>query len=1308
MPLTAFHPTVRRWFESRFDTVTEPQRRGWPEIRAGRHTLIAAPTGSGKTLAAFLHALDELFSEPGPGDGGDLPDETRVLYISPLKALGNDVQKNLRAPLAEMREMDPALPEVRVLVRSGDTRQSERAKMRRRPPHVLVTTPESLYILLTSQSGRAMLSTVRTVIVDEIHAVLGSKRGSHLSLSLERLSGLAGTPVQRVGLSATQKPLSDVARFLVGVGRDCVEVDAGHLREIDIAIEVPETPLETVCSHETWEEIYGRIAELVADHRTTLVFVNTRKLAERVSARLEEVVGKSLVACHHGSLSKERRLDAEQRLKAGRLRALVSTASLELGIDVGDVDLVIQCAMTPTIAAFLQRVGRAGHALGRVPRGRIFPLTRDELVASVALFRSVRAGDLDRTPQPRAPLDILLQHIVAECVGDEQVEDELYARLLRAWPYRELTRAEFDETVHVHTEGRRALLHRDSVGGRLRATRRARIPAITGGGAIPDNAQYRVLEEPAGTLVGQVHEDFAIESSAGDIFELGATSWRVLRVSEGVMRVADAEGAPPSLPFWVGEAPARSAELSDALSRLREERPRVAEMTADPGIPESAAEQVEAYLDQGFEELGAMPTRERLVLERFFDETGGMQVVLHAPFGSRVNRALGLALRKKFCVGFGFELQAAANEESIVLSIGLQHSFPLEEVFDYLHPNTAREVLVQAMLPAPMFGTRWRWNVTRALVVPRFQGGRRVPAPLLRMRADDALAQQFPAVLACPETLDHGPLEIPMDRPLVRQTVEDCLFEAMDVDGFLDVLRGLRDGSIERVAIDRPSPSVLALAILNGPVYTFLDDAPLEERRTRAVQTRHALTEARADSLGALDAEAVRRVCEEAWPDADSADEVHEALLWMGFLTAAEGAPWSAWLDELRVAGRVVCEDGRWFAAEASRDPLEIVRSRLEALGPVPAERVGATEAMLLQLEQRGDVLRVRHEGETLWCQRRLLARVHRYTLDRLRREIRPVPAADFLRFLGRWQHVDPEHLLDGQPGVAEVLRQLAGYEAPAASWEASILKTRVRGYRREWLDHVTLSGEFAWGRLWGAGRSAIRATPIAFVPREWLHVLEGLAGPADSADLQRDGEHAHEALRRRGAAFAQDLVRTSGLLPAQLDKGLGDLVAHGLASCDSFAGLRRLIIPPSRRRNTLVGMPAVGRWSPFRSEDVVAPDEAAAEVVARLLLRRWGVVFRRVTLRERIAVPWRLLLKVLRRMELRGEVRGGRFVAGFSGEQYALPGAVKPLRAARRKDGEPEFAPLTVAAADPLNLRGILTPGEWISPATRGEVVVA
>jgi ATP-dependent Lhr-like helicase len=1302
--LSSFHPAIQAWFATRLGEPTPPQREGWPLIREGRHTLIAAPTGSGKTLAAFLSAIDGLIRQ-----GDALPEETSVLYVSPLRALSNDVQKNLQGPLAEIRALDPALPDVRVLVRTGDTPSADRTAMARRPPHILVTTPESLYILLGSEGGRGLLRTVASVIVDEIHALVRDKRGSHLSLSLERLEELVGRPLQRIGLSATQKPLADVGRFLVGTGpgRECALVDAGTFRELDLAVEIPPSPLSTVCSHEQWEEIYARVAELVREHRTTLVFVNTRKMAERIAGQLTRLLGPDAVTSHHGSLSRERRLNAEERLKAGKLRALVATASLELGIDVGDVDLAIQIGATRSIATLLQRVGRAGHALHRVPKGRIFPLTLDELVEAAALIKAIGSSVLDRTPIPPRPLDILAQQVVAACAADTWVEDRLFASFRRAWPYRELSRREFDEVVALHTQGRRALLHRDGVGRRLIGTRRARLAALLSGGAIPDTADYQVRLEPEGTLVGSVHEDWAVESNRNDIFQLGNASWRVLRIEPGIVRVADAKGQPPTLPFWLGEAPGRTRELAAEIGVLREETAAAGEDAAKMlqersggALPEGAAVQIAEFVESGKRTLGAVPTPRRVILERFFDESGGMQLVVHAPFGSRINRALGLALRKKFCVGFGFELQAAANEEAIVLSLGPQHSFPLDDVFEYLHPNSARDVLIQAVLASPMFETRWRWNVQRSLLLERSRGGKKVPAPLLRMRANDLLAGAFPQVLACPETLSGGPIEIPEDHPIVRQTIEDCLTEAMDVDGFLEVLRGLYDGSIERVAVDTSEPSSFARGILNAQPYSFLDDAPLEERRTQAVMSRRVLDPKAADELGPLDPEAIARVRGEAWPQPENAEEVHEALLWMGYVTEEESAAWRPWIEELEAARRILRDGNRWFAAEATRDPKAILRGRLEALGPVFPD--AADLPLLLQLESDGAALRTRIDGREAWCDRRLLARIHRYTIDRLRREIEPVTAAQFLRFLACWQHVDPEHRLEGPRGVAQIVSQLAGFEVPAALWEGSVLPARVRGYKREWLDQLTLSGEVAWGRLWGSAPSAVRRTPISLMPREELDEWISLAASAPSKEPAGTAAEVSEALARRGAVFFQELAKSTRLPNVFLEQGLAELVALGRATCDSFAGLRWLIVPAARR---IGAGPAAGRWSLI---DRTASVEVSAQTVARRLLRRTGVVFRKTLEREKQPVPWRDIARACRELEARGEIRGGRFVAAFDGEQYALPEAVTLLRAVRRRDKSGPVAPVLVSAADPLNFRGILTPDEKVAPTTRRQVEVA
>src|SRR5438067_2011991 len=585
-----FHPAIARWFERTFGSPTEPQVRGWPAIQSGRHVLISAPTGSGKTLAAFLASLDVLFRE---GAQGDLPDETHVVYVSPLKALSNDIRKNLQEPLAGiralLRETERREIEVRAEVRTGDTSAAQRQALVKKPPHILVTTPESLYLLLTSESGRRMLRTVRTLILDEIHAVVDDRRGAHLALSVERLAALtksaSGGPLQRIGLSATQKPIEEVARFLVGTravddagNPDCEIIDIGHRRELDLGIELPGSPLEAVMSNEVWEEIYRRLAELIQAHRTALVFVNTRRMAERVTHHLSELLGADSVTSHHGSLSAKLRLDAEDRLKRGDLKALVATASLELGIDIGSVDLVCQLGTKRSIATLLQRVGRAEHRRGGLPKGRIFPLSRDELVECVALLRCVRGGELDRLSIPEKPLDVLAQQIVAAASSEDWDENELFELVCSAWPYRNLTRDEFDSVVTMLGEGfstkrarRAALIHHDAVNHRIRGRRGARLTALTSGGAIPDNTDYRVILEPSETFVGTVNEDFAVESLAGDIFQLGNASWRILRVNSGVVRVEDAKGQPPGIPFWLGEAPARTSELSHAGSDVRME-----------------------------------------------------------------------------------------------------------------------------------------------------------------------------------------------------------------------------------------------------------------------------------------------------------------------------------------------------------------------------------------------------------------------------------------------------------------------------------------------------------------------------------------------------------------------------------------------------------------------------------------------------------------------------------------------------------------------------------------------------------------
>jgi ATP-dependent Lhr-like helicase len=1569
-PLSPFHPAVAAWFAGRFGAPTEPQERAWPSILAGHNTLIAAPTGSGKTLAAFLAAIDGLVRD---ALAGELADETRVVYVSPLKALSNDVHRNLEEPLQEIRRELAArgLPDapIRTVVRTGDTPAAVRAAMVRQPPHILVTTPESLYILLTSERGRRMLATTRTVIVDEIHAVAGSKRGSHLALSLERLAALAGGRAgqTRIGLSATQSPIEEVARLLVGSAAEgaapppCDIVDTGHRRALDLAIEVPASPLEAVMAAEVWSETYDRLAALIAAHRTTLVFVNTRRLAERATRHLAERLGEALVAAHHGSMSRDQRLRCEARLKAGELRALVATSSLELGIDIGTVELVCQLGSTRSISTFLQRVGRAGHRLAATPKGRIFPTSRDELVETAALLDAFRRGELDRLIIPRAPLDILAQHIVAAVAAEEWSEDALFALVRQAHPYAGLERADFDAVVEMLASGfstrrgrRGAWIHLDAVNGRLRARKGARLVAITSGGAIPDTADYQVVLQPTSTVIGTVHEDFAVESIAGDVFQLGNAAWRVHKVEPGRVLVEDAHGQPPNIPFWLGEAPARTEELSLAVSRLRVE---VAERAAGPsgpagavawlrdevGVGGPAAAQLVSYLAAAAAALGAMPSRETLVAERFFDEAGDMHLVMHAPFGSRLNRAWGLALRKRFCQSFNFELQAAASEDAIILSLGPTHSFPLEDAFRFLHSASVRGVVTQAVLDSPLFPVRWRWTASRALALPRWRGGRRVPAPRVRQDAEDLVAVVFPDQLACLENI-VGEREIP-DHPLVAEALHDCLEEAMDTAGLERLLGRLERGELRILARDLTEPSPLAHEILTARPYAFLDNAPLEERRTQAVRVRRWLDPETASDLGALDAAAIARVRAEAWPEAESADELHDALLTLVFLTAEEGrrSGWEPFFASLVAGGRALRFDvpatlaapgakggvasagaALWVAAERlpllaalhpqavpadapvvpararrARTPetpetpettetaaIELVRGRLQALGPVTARelaaaaalRPAAVEAALAALESEGFVLRGHFTpggrppaplaampeeaprapaslaaaatavrklapaaavAETEWCERRLLARIHRYTLERLRREIEPVSQADFMRFLLAWHRIVPgvaagtsaaagavgtasgaaaaagaaatasgvgagmggmapeafagaaaagagpaAGAARGAPSLPALLAQLEGCEAPAAAWEEEILPARLADYDPLWLDALCLAGRCVWGRLTPPAAAAgavrprrggpVRATPIVLLPRTSLPIWQSLASGAAAEpappsaraaarepappsalkapppvvpeaarpELSGDAAAVYRRLAAAGASFFDEIATGTRLLHTQVEAALAELVAAGLVTADSFTGLRALLVPAHKRprverqaaagaglAHTAFGVQNAGRWSLLQQAPpagVGAPADsaggsaagggiadgaggsltapAAVEAAAWALLRRYGVVFRRLLERESLSPPWRDLLLVYRRLEARGEIRGGRFVAGFSGEQFALPEAVGRLRAVRREPRRGALA--AVSAADPLNLVGIVTPGERV-PALAGNRVL-
>lgn len=1426
------HPLVRDWFIERFQTPTEPQIAGWPRILAHEDTLISAPTGSGKTLAAFLACINQLVCKAADGT---LKDVTEVIYVSPLKALSNDVQKNLEQPLREIQELAKQrgiqLPEIRAQVRTGDTLAPERQAMLRKPPHILVTTPESLYILITAQKSSENLKTVETIIIDEIHAVADDKRGAHLALSVERLAAKTYRTPVRIGLSATVKPIEAVAQFLVGTKKDQPHiVNVGHKRTLDLSVEVPEIPLGAVATHEMWENIYDQLTTLINEHRSTLIFANTRKLAERIAHQLSQRLGEELVTAHHGSLSRKLRLNAERRLKAGELKALVATASLELGIDIGAIDLVCQIGSPRSIAVALQRVGRAGHWRGAIPKGRIFATTRDELLEAAALVHAIGKSDLDRLMIPDTPLDVLAQQIVATCADTEYDEDELYRLVTAAYPYRDLTPAEFESVIQMLTEGfggdkvrRGAYLHRDLVNKKVKGKRGSRLFAITNGGAIPDNTLYSVVVEPEGALVGTVDEDFAVEANRGDIMLLGTNSWQIRRVESmsGRVLVEDAHGAPPTIPFWRGEAPARTFELSNHLAIVRERiddetrglqaadsetikrdqqskvdrkiagldtvkqiaasksdksdkpdksgtgpavvncPPQLLQwLRSECGLSDYAAEQSIQYVLEGRSVLGAVPTLDTVIAERFFDESGGMQLVIHAPFGGRINKAWGLALRKKFCRGFNFELQAAATENGINISLTEQHSFPLADVFSFIRPETLKETLEQAVVQSPIFATRWRWDANRALALLRFQGGKKVPPQIQRMRAEDLLASLFPDAAACQDNITEN-IRIP-DHPLINEVMKDALTEAMDIEGLKNLLYALEEGKVKAIAIDTPVPSAFAHEILNSNPYAYLDDAPLEERRSRAVEMRRVLPPEVLQQVGMLDPEAISQVREEAWPDVRDPDELHDVLLTM--VTCPEDASppavaeptrrWSGFFKELIAANRATVAtnvDGRrfWVIAERANSfkllypdakldkelanveaqtthdlaMLNLISGWLQHLGPTDNNFVQKTlglsstdtEYGLIRLESSGAIMRGRFsqdlDADLQWCDRRLLARIHRLTVGKLRKAVEPVTAAQFVRWLSQWQHVVPGSQLVGERGLLEVIAQMQGFEVPASAWETYIFSRRVRDYEPEELDRLCLTGQVGWGRLSphpaledGTNTGNRRVTPTSAAPvtffvrdeSDWMTLLAGRKTSADT--LSYGARTVYAYLEKRGASFFTDIVKGASLLKTEVETALWELVTAGLVTADGFDSLRSLIDPKRRSGHGTARFSrprhSSGRWSIMHIDE---PQDrlAAVESVCWMLLKRYGVVFRELLTRETLVPRWRELLYVFRRLEDRGEVRGGRFISGLTGEQFALPSAVDSLRAMRNK--QPSNLTLTVSAADPLNLVGIVVPGDKI-----------
>ena len=1431
--LDGFHPAVQRWFAGRFGTPSRVQELGWPVIGeaqkgAGHDVLLCAPTGSGKTLAAFMWAINRLVVE---AEHGALPDQISVLYVSPLKALANDIRINLEDPLAGVRSVADQsgldLATIRAGLRTGDTPAGERAAMLRRPPHILVTTPESLFILLTSPRFRQKLRAVRYVIVDELHAIAGNKRGAHLMLTLERLEHLVRRGdlprPARIGLSATLNPIETLAAFLAGaeVADDgtrnvrpirIVRADDDP-RQLDLRVIAPGPELGSLATHQHWEAMYDALAALIREHRTTLVFTLSRRWAERIALALQKRVGPDAVMAHHGSLARIERLQAEQRLKRGELKAIVATSSLELGIDVGAVDLVCQVDSPKSIAAAVQRIGRSGHHLGGTPKGRFFALTIDDLLECAAAVRAARHGHLDEVEIPAGCLDVAAQQIIALATDQEEISETELLNMLRSVqnfaglepPALQQLILEMSAQLPERIQGANPKIFYDQVNRRVRARRGARLAAITSGGTIPESGNLDVVIASESRKIGDVEEDFAQESSRGDIFSLGSMPWRVLGISKNRFLVEPAPGMAPSLPFWQTEAAGRSPALSTELCDLRRE---IAAFIANSGdddgasswlesecaLEPEAAKQAVAYIRRGLAALNALPDENTLVVERFFDGLGGTQIVIHSPWGIRLNRGFGLALRKRLCQSFDFEIQASAIDDAILLALNSRHSFPLEHILEMVNSQNVREVLEQALLDAPMFEVRFRHVATRALSIMRSGRGSKVPAWIQRLRSQELITALFPQRNAC---LDNRPPAVILpDHFIVNETMRECLEETADISRLEALLRGLNDGSIRPVMVDSIAPSVFAHRVLLAWDYSFLDDGERANRRSRTVTMNRAMAEDvfRSENLAELlSAEAVEQVTQEIRGRATSTqarncDELYELIRTHGWIscdeikerTAADGA---AMLAALESDGRVcrvrlghhdspevaiATEDLALFStvypdslpppgwdegAEVDRftssdersghssGVQEIVRRALVTSGPTLAVdlaqrlRLPADDILpaLMALEAGGSIFRghfttVRsgnggsseaQAAGVQWCDRHVLERIHRQTLNLLRSAVEPCNDAEFVAFRLKWNRIGDAHQGAGVDGVRRTLEQMSGLAFAPDLWERVILPARVADYRAEHLDLLCMSGEFAWVAAPFHDESDVnREFPatVAFLPRRARCYWPPSEMPADSR-----AQMVAEVLSHFGAQHLDQIAERANLSERDTLTALWRLAAAGMVSNDSFAPLRLLAVEPdaarlisnrpsqrepSRRDAALrarLQSSLSGRWSivaqlkpgatPAKvaeTHDAHGPD--IAREIALILLRRHGILAREMMALEQFEISWQQILFALRRLEYAGIIRRGWFVRALSGEQYAMPEALEMLRSDRqtKETGQPTV----ISAVDPANPFGVLLPG--------------
>jgi len=1327
-----FLPFVRHWFDETFSEATLPQRQGWEAIASGRDTLIVAPTGSGKTLAAFLWALDHLHRL---GLERRLEDRVYVVYVSPLRALNNDVEKNLRAPLAGIRAAAAAdglaPPEVRVAVRTGDTLAAARQAMTRRPPHILITTPESLYILLTSAGFRPALAGARFVIVDEIHALMGGKRGAHLALSLERLQALVeerepGARPQRIGCSATVSPVSDALTFLTGAtGRDPVAIDAGFTRELDIQVVAPVDDFLTSSSDTIWDATLQQIAELVEAHRTTLVFAQSRRSAERLARDLNDRIPGGRVAAHHGSLSRRARLEAENRLKDGELKALVATSSLELGIDVGAIDLVVQLQSPRNIAAALQRVGRAGHLLTRVSKGRLVVTKGEELIEAAAIVRSIGARQLDRIAAPEAPLDVLAQQIVATVAAESIAVDDLYARFRNAASYHTLSREDFvavvrsiAEPLPAEVKGAAPRILWDRVNDRLHARRGSRFLALTSGGTIPDAGLYDVFVAETDLKVGTLDEEFVTESLPGDVFLLGSNAWKILKVRADRVLVEDARGMSPTIPFWKGEHPSRSYDLGVAVGRLRRD---AAERLDAPdfgewarlecGLDARATTAMRAWLVKAGEVLDGVPDDRGIVVESFADEMGGRHAMIHSVFGMRVNGAWGMVLKEKVRRAFGLVAEAAHVDDGILLSFAPGQVPPSpERLVTLVAPEEVDALLGRALIGSPLFATRFRHCALRALYIPRMYMGQRTPAYLQRLKADALLE------------VVGGQAEF----PLVAETLRECFNDALDVPRLKRLLGRLHDGEMWTRHVDTPLPSPFVYPLLLAWDWAYLDAGHAEERRIDAVSMRKAWSVSsgpvRPDIVAAVEAELQRTAPERRARDANELAAILDDL---GDLTPAEiaervigdgGALVASLSDERRILeveldvpgarGKrawIPTTDAALYAGLATDAGLERVALRLlRTRGPVTAawvaERYGLPPAEVAAALERLVARGVVRQGAFLedvpspqYVHIAVLEEIQRRQVH-ARRVPRPVASPEqFSAFLLRRHHLHPDHRLVGPPGVLASLELLQGEDFPARVWEHALLPGRVDDYQRDWLDRLGLSGEIVWTVFDDRGATErSRSGRVGVALRENLGWLRQGTAPAAAIDERTKNVLLH--IQLRGASFVQDLARLTGLDTARTLAALWELFWAGLVTPDTFSAIIAGVTPrppsaatPARRRRRgqarglLPRLPVVGRWSAFGDDERLSPDDRE-EALAQLLLARYGVLAR-----ELARGDWSTLRHTLLRMEYGGEVVRGYFVEGLSGEQYALAEALGDLTPPSRR-AEPH---VLVSMVDPANLWG-------------------